>query len=220
MPKPQKSQNFTGLVDLAIVINGIDIHSITEGFSYYKQPIIKNIFPKYGPSKGKGIVRVFGENFKDDFKNANPTCKIGNIRGKSKIININEVNCEFNNIPLIPYNETLNFSYALNNYSFTEERVDHSFIPYGISKIIPSSGPIKGGSRIEVHGAGFFQSKNAKCRFGVPGYFYYTKAEVINYNLLICTSPLNYEIPNIAEVPFSVPFSIAFNDDEFSKNLK
>lgn len=216
MNQAKKGQNYTGLVDIGIILNGIDMNTITEGFYYYNQPIIKNIYPKFGPSKGKGVVKVFGENFKDDFKNANPACKIGNIRGRSRIINMNELNCEFDNIPLIPVNKTLNFSYALNNYSFTEESLENYFIPYGISKISPSSGPIKGGSRIEVHGAGFFSDRKARCRFGVPGYFYYTEAEIINYNLLICSSPLNYVIPNIAELPFSVPFSIAFSEDEFS----
>jgi len=220
MPEAKKGLNFTGTVEMAIILNGIDINSFPEGFYYYNQPEIHSIYPKYGPSKGRGIIKVFGENFKDDFENAEPVCKIGKIKGKSQIININEVNCEFDNIPLIPVNKTLNFSFALNNYSFTDEKLDHYFIPYGISKISPSSGPIEGGSRIEVHGAGFFPSNKAKCRFGVPGYFYYTEAEVINYNLLICSSPLNYVIPNIAEVPFSAPFSIAFGEDEFSKFFK
>ncbi len=219
MQPAKKGLNFTGNVELAIVLNGIDINSFPKGFHYYIQPVINSIYPKYGPSKGKGIVKVFGENFKGDFENAEPVCKIGNIKGKSQIISVNEVNCEFDNIPLIPVNKTLNFSYALNNYSFTEESIEHYFIPYGISKINPSSGPVKGGSRIEVHGAGFFFTKAARCRFGVPGYFYYTEAEIINYDLLICSSPLNYVVPIVAEVPFSVPFSIAFSEDEFGKKI-
>lgn len=210
--------NFTGLVDIGIILNGIDINNFSEGFYYYNQPIIHNIYPKFGPSKGKGIVKVFGDYFKDNFKNANPMCKIGNIRGKSNIINKNELNCEFDHIPLLPINKTLNFSYALNNYSFTEGNPEFYYIPYGINKIMPSSGPINGATRIEVFGAGFFDTNKARCRFGVPGYFYYTEAQIINYNLLICSSPLNFKIPNFAEIPFSIPFSIAFSEDDFSNN--
>jgi hypothetical protein len=217
MNRAKKSLNFTGTVDLSVNLNGIDEFKINEGFTYYTQAIVSNIYPKYGPSKGKGIVKVFGDNFKEDFKNAKPSCKIGNIKGKSKIISITELNCEFEHIPLIPNNKTLNFSFALNDYSYTEEKLELNYIPYGVSKISPSSGPIKGGSRIEVSGAGFFNLEKIRCRFGVPCYFFYTEAEVINYNLLICSSPLDYQIPEIAELPFAVPFSIAFGEDEFSK---
>lgn len=217
MNRPKNGLNFTGTVYLGINLNGIDSYEINDGFTYYTQAIVSNIFPKYGPSKGKGIVKVFGDNFKEDFKNAKPSCKIGNVKGKAKIKSIGELDCEFERIPLIPYNKTLNFSFALNDYSYTEESVELSYIPYGVSKISPSSGPIKGGTRIEVSGAGFFENEKIRCRFGVPGYFFYTEAEVINYNLLICSSPLDYKIPNIGELPFAVPFSIAFGEDDFSK---
>lgn len=219
MSHAKKGQNFTGTVDLGISLNGIDQYTISDGFTYYNQAYISNIYPKYGPSKGKGIVKVFGDNFKEDFKNAKPSCKIGNVKGKAKIKSITELDCEFEHIPLIPVNKTLNFSFALNDYSYTQERMDLTYVPYGISKISPSSGPIKGGSRIEVNGAGFFNHEKIRCRFGVPGYFFYTEAEVINYNLLICSSPLDYQIPNIAELPFAVPFSVAFGEDDFSKNI-
>lgn len=215
-----KTMNFTGTVELGVNLNGIDQYQINDGFTYYNQAIISSIFPKYGPSRGKGIVKVFGENFKEDFKNSKPSCKIGNFKGKAKIKSINELDCEFEHVPLIPANKTLNFSFALNDYSYTEERNDLTYIPYGVSKIAPSSGPIKGGSRIEVFGAGFFDHNKIRCRFGTQGYFFYTEAEVINYNLLICSSPLDYQIPNVGELPFAVPFSIAFGEDEFSKFKK
>jgi len=139
------------------------------------------------------------------------------VKWNAKIKSITVLDCEFDHSPLISNNKTLNFSFALNDYSYTEESRNLTYIPYGVSKIAPSSGPIKGGSRIEVTGAGFFDNDKIRCRFGVPGYFFYTEAEVINYNLLICSSPLDYQIPNIGELPFAVPFSIAFGEDEFSK---
>lgn len=216
---PPKKNNYTGTVEFGVILNGIDINMFNEGFYFYDQPIVNEIFPKYGPSKGKAIVKIFGENFQNNFKNANPSCKIGNYRGHADIKSPNLLNCEFNHLPLIPVNKTMNFTLALNNYSFTEEISNNYFIPYGITKITPSSGPIKGGTRIEVLGAGFFSSKKARCRFGTPGYFFYTQAEIINYNQLICMSPTKFIIPKFADLPFSIPFSIAFNDDEFSKKL-
>ena len=70
---PAKGMNFTGTVDLGINLNGIDTYQINDGFTYYNQAIVTSMFPKYGPSKGKGIIKVFGDNFKEDFKNAKPS---------------------------------------------------------------------------------------------------------------------------------------------------
>lgn len=126
------------------------------------------------------------------------------------------MNCYFPSIGLIEANTTKNFSIALNNYSFTASKQNITFVPYGIVHITPSSGPIAGGTRIDIKGAGFFETINARCRFGVPGYYYYTNAEFIDYNRIVCSSPEDFRVPVMGQLPFSVPFSIAFNDDAFN----
>lgn len=69
--------NFTGYVDLAISLNGIDVKEYKYGFYYYYQPVINDIFPKSGPSKGNATIRVYGDGFTDDFRGAHLGCKIG-----------------------------------------------------------------------------------------------------------------------------------------------
>lgn len=210
-------RNYTGAVDFGVSLNGIDWKEFPNGFYYYIQPNVTDIFPQYGPSQGKAAVKVFGQGFRSDFPGANPGCKVGKYFGKGRVISDSEMECTMRKMPLLEKNQTLNMTAALNNYSFTEEHNRFNFTPYGVNSISPASGPIQGGTRIEVKGAGFFQSENIRCRFGVPGWYGYTEAKFIDYNRIICSSPVDFNLPEGGKLPYAVPFSIAFNEDEFSK---
>ena len=215
-PMPPQPSNFTGLVDFGIMLNGIDPKFYKNGFYYYTQIKVNSIYPKNGPSKGSTIVRVYGEGFRNDFAGAKLGCRIGSSYGDGELITSNEMVCRFTKFPLISTNNPMNFSAALNNFTFTEETNELTYSAYGIYQILPSSGPITGKTRIEVSGAGFFESNKIRCRFGVPGYYYYTAATYLDFNRIICSSPEDFEVPISGQLPFSVPFSIAFNDDEFN----
>ena len=215
-PMPQVYRaNFTGPVDLAVMLNGIDPKSYPNGFYYYEQPTVDSIYPKRGPNKGNALVKVFGNGFRNDFPGADLGCKIGDAKGKGELVSNSQMNCYFPRLPLIESNVTMNFAVALNDYSFTEAKADLQFTPYGIIQIDPSSGPMAGNTRISVKGSGFFKAEKIRCRFGVPGYYYYTEAELIDYNTIVCNSPEDFRVPIAGQLPFSVPFSISFNDDEF-----
>ena len=228
---PAMPNNFTGYVDMGLTLNGIDSQDYPDGFYYYVQPEVSGIYPHNGPSQGNSKVKVFGKGFKDDFKGANIGCKVGEYYGKGQVDNFNEMTCNFETLPTIPdeysikvdkngnklkSKNSLPLKIALNNVSFSEANDNVSFIPYGVYEIVPSSGPIQGGTQILVKGAGFFESNNIRCRFGVPGYFSYTEGKFIDYNKISCLSPNNYKIPDSGQMPFTVPFGIAFNDEEFN----
>jgi len=215
-PMPPVPETEIGSVDFGVMLNGIDEKHYKKGFYYYKQIKVNSIFPKNGPNKGNSFIRVYGEGFRNDFPGVELGCKIGNSYGQGELISENEMVCRFRSLPLIETNNTMNFSAALNNYSFTDERLDLHYSAYGIFSISPSSGPISGGTRIEIRGAGFYESHKIRCRFGVPGYFYYTTAQFIDFNKIVCISPEDFKVPIAGQLPFSVPFSIAFNDDEFN----
>jgi len=217
MPQAANSLNFTGKVDFGISLNGIDKKVYGGGFYYYNQPSVDDIYPRTGPFKGKALIKVFGQGFKNNFAGAVLGCKIGTSYGTGVLINKNEINCIFNKLTLTDKNATMPFSVALNNYSFTEEVNHLNFTPYGIVSMNPASGPIDSITNIIVKGAGFFDSEYARCRFGVDGYYSITNAKFIDTNTIVCPTPDSYIIPPAGQLPFSVPFSIAFLEDEFSK---
>ena len=105
---------------------------------------------------------------------------------------------------------------ALNGVSFTKKNSSLAINTYSVEEISPVSGPIETGTIIVVKGSGFSKSDNIRCRFGVPGYFAYTEGTFISYNKITCPSPKDFALPEGGALPFSVPFSIAFNDDEFN----
>jgi hypothetical protein len=216
---PSSSKNFTGAVEFSVMLNGIDKKSFSDGFYYYTQPSVTSIFPKSGPNKGNGIVKAFGSGFRKDFNGANLGCKVGEYHGKGEYVTDNEMHCYFNKIPLIEEGRYMNFSLALNDYSFTQDNANLTYVPYGVINVRPSSAPIVPGTRLRIRGKGFYPTKNIRCRFGVDGYYFYTNAHYISYEEILCSTPENYQVPLGAQLPFSVPFSVAFNDDEFSKNL-
>jgi len=104
----------------------------------------------------------------------------------------------------------------MNNYSFVPERSDLNFTPYGIISMNPSSGPAQGSTNIIVKGSGFLNTGFARCRFGVEGYYSVTEAVFVDSNTIVCPSPDNYIIPLAGQLPFSVPFAIAFIEDDYN----
>ena len=170
---------------------------------------------------------MFGKNFRDDFRGADIKCKVGSCIGEGKVVSPTEMKCLFDNLPVerIEFTEKEDgtkvksgnpIQIALNGVSFTKKNSTHSINTYSVEEISPVSGPIEFGTIIVVKGSGFSKSDNIRCRFGVPGYFAYTEGTYISYNKITCPSPKDFALPEGGALPFSVPFSIAFNDDEFN----
>ena len=224
---PSMPPNFAGYVDLGVILNKDDIIEFKDGFYYYIQPVIDSVYPKTGPSTGNTIFHVFGKDFRDDFRGADLKCKVGSCVGEGKLVSPTEMKCFFENLPVeqIEFTEKEDGSkvksgnpirISLNGVSFTKKDDKLAINTYSISEISPVSGPIETGTIIVVKGSGFTKSENIRCRFGVPGYFAYTEGTYISYNKITCPSPKDFAIPTGGSLPFSVPFSVAFNDDEFN----
>ena len=224
---PSMPDNYVGYVDLGLNLNKKETMEFKDGFYYYIQPTVDSVYPLTGPSTGKTKFHVFGKNFRDDFKGANLKCRVGSCVGEGKIISQNKMECYFDNLPVeqIEFTEKEDgtkvksgnpIQIALNGVSFTNKNPKLAINTYSIEEISPVSGPIETGTIIVVKGSGFINSENIRCRFGVPGYFAYTQGTFISYNKITCPSPKDFTIPNGGALPFSVPFSVAFNDDDFS----
>ena len=223
-PLPRsKRGKYVGPVDLGVSMQGEDKIDLKDGFYYYEQPTVTSFYPTSGPAKGKGKISVTGKNFREDFKGAVPSCKIGNYYGEGKVINNDEMVCTFKQLPAVrtkPGEKVENatgydFSISLNNDSFVPPQNGEKFKGYSVNYVQPASGPISGGTLITVHGYGFTKSDNIRCRFGTSGWFSITEATYIDSNTITCFSPTDFTIPKEGQLPFSVPFSVAFSEDEF-----
>ena len=224
---PSMPEDFIGYVDMDVYLNGVDEIPFKEGFYYYKQPTLDTVYPKTGPSSGKTIFHVFGTDFRDDFRGVNITCKVGSCFGVGEVISDKEMRCHFDSLPVeqVEFTEKEDgqkvksgnpIQIALNGVTFTKKNPKLSINTYSIQEVTPVSGPIESGTTLVVKGSGFTKSENIRCRFGVSGHFSYTQGTFIDYNKITCPSPKGFEIPEGGSLPFTVPFSIAFNDDDFN----
>lgn len=51
-------------------------------FQYYRQVVLEDMTPHYGPAEGEGQILFYGSNFRNDFPNVDIACKIGESIGK------------------------------------------------------------------------------------------------------------------------------------------
>ena len=66
MARAKQGPAFFGNVGFSIIIDG-NWHKFAGGFQYYEQVVIEDIYPKIGPAEGKGVIRFYGSNFREDF---------------------------------------------------------------------------------------------------------------------------------------------------------
>ena len=180
-------------------------------FSYFETPVIDSMEPQSGPANGGTLVKLRGSKFSPHFDQGHFFCRIGPAVGKAKVLNEHHMQCTVQDIPLARQNMTHNAAIALNNYSFTKPHSRTLFVAYGIRYIEPNAGPINAKTPIIIHGAGFFETKEAKCRFGVPGNYAIVKATVLSSEKMLCRAPGKFKFGKGFQLPVGVPFSIALN---------
>ncbi len=111
----------------------------------------------------------------------------------------------------------MNAAIALNNYSFPRPGPSTRYAAYGITFIEPNSGPINSKTPVIIYGAGFFETKDARCRFGVPGNYAIVKATVLSSEKMLCRAPGKFKFGKGSQLPVRLPFSIALNEEKYSK---
>jgi hypothetical protein len=114
-------------------------------------------------------------------------------------------------------NEPFEAKFALNSYSWVGTSPAQLYMPYGVIDIQPRSGPYDGFTDIFITGAGFTPeiAEFAKCRFGVDQDFAVVDAEVLDFNRMTCRSPETFKLPTEGSKTISVPFGIAFGNENY-----
>ena len=218
-PLPPASQGpwFLGSVLFETTVNGVDYTRFPNGFYYYPQPNITDIYPYYGPINGKEPIRIFGGPFYSDFVQANTTCIVGEYLGRAQVLDVETIDCYVEQVMTRPKNDTgLPVHVALNGQDYTDN--PQLYKPYGILDISPKGGPIEGGTEVLVGGFGFTKDPKYKawCRFGTDEDHMIVGGRVIDNENMICVSPVGFKIPDHAALPLDVPLEIGFRPIEFS----
>jgi len=91
MTWPGKDPQATGLVKLGVFVD--ESWSDLGNFYFYQQVELSEIYPRYGPWEGSGIIYMYGTKFRDDFANSELGCKIGESVGKASLIDQSTMRC-------------------------------------------------------------------------------------------------------------------------------
>ena len=218
MPAAEAGDDYFGNVDFSVTANGILNHNFEGGFQYYEQPIVEDIDPKKGPSRGVGIINFYGSGFRADYPLAELGCKLGDAKGKAYYVNPRQVKCVVEDIPLLDEDEDpLPAVVSLNSYSYTDLSDDTYFRPYGVLSISPTAVPVNGQDTIVVSGKGFVVEEGItpRCRFGTPANYAISEAEIISYSRMACRAPANIPGTPTSSMPRDVPFAVSISGDEF-----
>jgi len=185
-------------------------------YYYYKEPVIKYIFPHGGPNTGGTVVTLAGAWFLNmPSQRCTPKCRFGSKVVDGTFVNTVRVLC-----PAPPIAETgraVNVDVSFNGIDWTSSQ--QSFVYYGVASIayiMPISGPSTGGTMIEIHGSNFTglaQPSEFLCRFRslnleVPDK--YIPAAYKNEGLIYCTSPGGWGAGTAASV------EITFNGKDYT----
>lgn len=140
MSWPGKDPLATGLVKFGIRID--DGWADLGNFFFYEQVSLIDIYPRFGPAEGRGLIYLNGAKFINDFPNSELGCKIGDSIGKGTLIDQTMMTCVVDQMELVNEGDALPVYVSLNSYSWVGEKNAHrmlgsqkkqkGYVPYGV----------------------------------------------------------------------------------------
>ena len=150
-------------------------------FTYLEQLLVYDVTPNKGIFTGGTAVTVTGRNFVDS---SNLVCRFGSINVQASYINSSRISC------VTPKQDpgVVRFAVSNNGDDLSAAVLKFTFIEScEINQIIPSRGPITGGTRLKLLGSGF-EVNNTYCRIAfMPPVI--INAEVASDTTSFCVSP-------------------------------
>ena len=196
-----------------VSMNGIDWTSSGLTFSYYEEPILNDVFPDGGDSRGGTEVFFLGQKFTNiTDKPQDFNCKFTptTIKADPKVmpatyINSTAVSCK------TPggwsMGDRMQIQLTMNGVDYDNK--GFMFVFYHIASAFPRSGPSNGlGGDILVSGEGFRAEQVPKCRLN--GVVYEPKE--ITWNLIKCPMPAHQAGP---EFFGAVDFAVTANGQDW-----
>eukprot|EP00163_Fabomonas_tropica_P011773 TRINITY_DN2265_c0_g1_i1.p1 TRINITY_DN2265_c0_g1~~TRINITY_DN2265_c0_g1_i1.p1 ORF type:complete len:2128 (-),score=551.89 TRINITY_DN2265_c0_g1_i1:181-6564(-) len=151
-------------------------------YRYYETPTVKSLFPKSGGSAGGTVVTIKGDNY-IPVAAGYVKCKFGLSASDGTVSADNStVVC-----PSPPGFGIVDVFVSLNGgIHYTTSSATFSYA--AIVRLVPSTGPVSGGTTVSVTGSGFLSEykDQIRCKFGSS---YIIQATVIDEVQLTCVSP-------------------------------
>lgn len=192
---------------LRVAINGADDTQIAVSFEYMEEALFWNVFPPSGPSDGGTRATISGSGFMD---RAGSVCRFGDTTTSAEIISSSKMECLAPPVKMEDANKTISLQFSYNGIEYSDSAVN--FLYYRqlmITRITPTTGPLEGGTVVDVFGSDFIESSLLMCRFGLLAT---APASFINASYIQCISPPSQ--------PGQVTISVANNGIDFGPALE
>lgn len=196
---------------VSISTNAQQFSNLKE-YTYYAHPTISSISPSSGPSQGGTRIDVIGKHMREG---SDYVCQFGGsptIQVDATFLSSpsNRVQCYSRPVP---GSRTLALEVSLNAQQYSTDSHDFTFFnPPEILSLSPSTGPVKGGTRIQLSGVGFADGSHYLCRFtGPTNQAFQVQAVYLSDALSTCITP---ELSSSDTAGFQVQLSL--NGQQFS----
>lgn len=177
-----------GHVAVEVSLNSVEFTNNGASFEYFPPPVLKEMTPLYGPTRGGTEVRIVGSSlrFTPDAR-----CRFGWIDVPASFASEEEVRCQspprstgFARVSLLENGRNVsNFSAA---FEYQE--------PASASRVVPTHGTAEGGTAVSIHGSGFLSARAMSCAFGEV----VIAARMVSARVIECITPA-YE-PGIVDL--------------------
>ena len=155
---------------------------VTASFQYTTEVVVAKLQPAHGPAGGGTLVVVYGDNF---VQSSNMLCGFGSRVVPARVLSQRRLEC------FSPTGaQVVNFGLSANSVDFAYTSSTFTYLPtLHIIATTPASGPLSGGSRVDVAIGGLSDFPAAlaqlQCRFNSTS----TAASVTSANSVACLSP-------------------------------
>jgi len=195
----------SGVVHVSISRNAADFSSQTMQFLYHSIITIDSVSPSTGPEAGGTDILILGSGFAhtNDLE-----CLVGSTSSPATFLRHGQILCS---IPQMQHSigETL-ISVSNNGQQYSSSTSAYTFYPQAsVTSVSPSSGPVHGGTIVNVFGTGFVNNTVHSCQFGdtvVPATFLHSTQTQ-------CETPSNFNENATLEV------SITNNGQNFASSV-
>ena len=167
--------------------------SSSVSFTFRSSPTIKSISPSVGDVVGSTNVLVTAEQYSASWVNSSDlTCSFGTTRVSGVYVSPRSVSCVS---PASTDGVAVVLLAVANNGKDFGEGAEYLFSPSPVvSSIFPSSGPLVGGTKLQISGTGFANANSGggvTCRFfnEAAGIMKHAKGIVISSELVECSTP-------------------------------
>ena len=153
-----------------------------SNFEYVQNRVVRALTPQSGPVVAGTLVRVAGASFAPGFL----VCSFGGDETEATYVSATWLQCR---APARSWPGLVSLEVSVNSGGdFTRSGVSYEY-ERGLSpaRLVPSSGPSRGRTRVSVLGESFYRRELLRCRFGhveVPAVF-------VSSSALNCTSVLS-----------------------------